>query len=318
MKNRITEGRHRGLSLRAVISLFLLGAILLLTFSAVADQKKQDGDPETLVAQANAAYLKGRYEQAATLYTAVVHEIGISAELLGNLADSYAAAGQIGLAVLNYERALLLAPGNADLRTSLAQLRKDAGLFRAKSLPEQLAELLGADQWLLISGTAFVLLALTVLVVGVIGRKRCPWARRLNFLFLTATLLPLPPALLRYQAWQNGVVTAPDARLLISPFAEAEAVGSVKTGSIIRPLHKEHGGYLLVRDENGRSGWIAQTSFQRIANIEQGRHNFAQATEIQKTQPDLPNARSESILHFNALEQSLVPRKIQHQNKEKI
>ncbi|MCW5199197.1 hypothetical protein VU05_00410 [Desulfobulbus sp. F1] len=221
-----------------------------------------------MVAQANAAYLKGRYEQAATLYTAVVHEIGISAELLGNLADSYAAAGQIGLAVLNYERALLLAPSNADLRASLAQLRKDAGLFRAKSLPERLADLLGADQWLLISGTAFVLLALTVLVVGVIGRKRCPWARRLNFLFLTATLLPLPPALLRYQAWQDGVIMAPDARLLISPFAEAEAVGSVKTGSIIRPLHKEHGDYLLVRDEDGRSGWIAQTSFQRIANIE--------------------------------------------------
>jgi hypothetical protein len=198
-----------------------------------------------------------KYEQAA--------KAGLSAELLNNLGDNYAADGQTGLAVLNYERALLLAPGNTELRATLTQLRKEKGLLREQSLHERLAAWLGADQWLLLSGASFVLLTLTVLAAGLLGRRRFPQACRLSAFFLTVTLLPLPLAWLRYQSWQDGVIIVEAAKLLISPFAEAETVASLKAGSVIRPLHKEHGQYALVRDADGHSGWLEQSSFQRIA-----------------------------------------------------
>ena len=244
--------------------------ILLLTLCSVTVSTAavlQD-TAEALFAQANNAYLKGRYRQAANLYLQVAHQAGISADLLGSLADSYAAAGQIGQAVLNYERALRLAPRNAVLRADLQQLRKETGLFQEQTWPERIAGLLGADQWLLLSGAAFVLLSLTMLAVGVLGRKRFPQAGRLSFLFLTGVLLTLPPALFRYQSWQDGVIISSKAELLISPFAGAESVSHLKEGSIIRPLNKEHGSYALVRAADGRhQGWLEKSRFQQIAAL---------------------------------------------------
>ena len=110
---------------------------------------------------------------------------------------------------------------------------------------------------------------LIVLAAGLTGRKRFPQAGRLSLLFLTAALLPLPPALFRYQAWQDGVVISSKAQLLLSPFAEAEPVSILKEGSMIRPLAKEHGAYSLVRDMSGHKGWLNKSSFEQIAALPQ-------------------------------------------------
>src|SRR6266852_5690075 len=49
-----------------------------------------------------------------------------SADGLYNLANSYARAGKPGLAVLNYERAWLLAPDDADINANLDYVRASA------------------------------------------------------------------------------------------------------------------------------------------------------------------------------------------------
>src|ERR1700736_4428543 len=49
-----------------------------------------------------------------------------SADGLYNLANSYARAGKPGLAVLNYERASLLAPDDADINANLEYIRASA------------------------------------------------------------------------------------------------------------------------------------------------------------------------------------------------
>src|SRR5215472_9390436 len=49
-----------------------------------------------------------------------------SADELYNLANSYARAGKPGFAVLNYERAALLAPDDADISANLEHVRASA------------------------------------------------------------------------------------------------------------------------------------------------------------------------------------------------
>src|ERR1700688_3914955 len=49
-----------------------------------------------------------------------------SADGLYNLANSYARAGKPGLAVLNYERASLLAPDDVDINANLEYVRASA------------------------------------------------------------------------------------------------------------------------------------------------------------------------------------------------
>src|SRR5450631_2622720 len=53
---------------------------------------------------------------------------GYSAAGLYNLANSYARAGKPGMAILNYERASLLSPGDADVQANLQLVRASAHL----------------------------------------------------------------------------------------------------------------------------------------------------------------------------------------------
>lgn len=219
-------------------------------------------DPTALFEQANIAHMREEYQQAAEMYQAIVRSSSISAPLLYNLANSYAAQGKIGPAVLNYERALRLAPGDADTQANLEQVRKDAGLYRDdRPLYRRAAELLGADQWLLLAGFSLFLLAISALAANLVQGRHIVFRLLITGASITL-ILSLPPALFRYQDWNIGVVQK-DTRLLISPFADAASSGSIKAGRLLRP-GRTHGDYVLVEDETGKSGWLAQDSFEQI------------------------------------------------------
>jgi tetratricopeptide (TPR) repeat protein len=241
--------------------IYCLALLLAITAQAA------DDIPDNLFEQANIAYTRADYQQAVNLYLTVADKDGVSAPLLYNLANSYAAIGRTGHAVINYERALRLSPGDADIQANLDQVRGDAGLYRDdKPLYERLAELLEADQWLMLSGAAFLLLAISTLGANLITRIPPALLRLIIISSLLATMATLPLSIFRYRSWNDGVVVEQEARLLISPFPEAASAGMIKAGRLVRP-GKTHGDYVLVRDETGRSGWLDRDNFERIAEL---------------------------------------------------
>ncbi len=236
---------------------------LLLCCSGAATGQEVEPSATVSIAQrfeqVNRLYIQGEYQRAIDGYSAIVEDNGMSAPLLYNLGNSYAAAGQPGWAVLNYERALRLAPGSGDIEANLEQVRKDAGLYLDdEPLYLQFIGLLAADQWLLLAGAAFVLLSLTLLVSSLLP------GRGISFSCLILILIALPLSIFSYQGQDDGVVIGEDVRLLLSPFAEAASTGSIKAGRLIRP-GSEHGNFVLITDETGHSGWLARESFQRIS-----------------------------------------------------
>ncbi len=64
------------------------------------------------------AYATGDYAEAARLYEQELNN-GVSAEVYYNLGNAYYKMDKFPSAILNYERALLLAPGNSDIRFNL-------------------------------------------------------------------------------------------------------------------------------------------------------------------------------------------------------
>ena len=69
-------------------------------------------------AEGDSAYVKNDYASAIQIYEALLKE-GEAAEVYYNLGNSYYKTGDIAKAILNYERALLIQPGNADIRANL-------------------------------------------------------------------------------------------------------------------------------------------------------------------------------------------------------
>lgn len=74
-------------------------------------------------AEADKAYQEEKFGQAIKLYEEILATEGESAVIYYNLGNSYYKNKDIAKAVLNYERALLLNPGDADIRFNLDMAR---------------------------------------------------------------------------------------------------------------------------------------------------------------------------------------------------
>ncbi|MFA6033304.1 MAG: tetratricopeptide repeat protein [Myxococcota bacterium] len=69
-------------------------------------------------------FLKGGYDAAIEGYSSVIAAGVKNPDVYYNLGNAYLASGRTGLAVLSYERALLLDPGDADARANLELAKK--------------------------------------------------------------------------------------------------------------------------------------------------------------------------------------------------
>jgi len=100
---------------------------LLISFSSWAQN--------TPITQANELYKKGEFEKAVKAYQFVL-DTGIeSPEIYYNLANAYYKTGHVAPAILNYERAKLLAPNDKDIAYNLELAQKHV-VDKLEVLPE--------------------------------------------------------------------------------------------------------------------------------------------------------------------------------------
>jgi tetratricopeptide (TPR) repeat protein len=219
---------------------------------------------QTLFQNGASAYSRGEYKQAIEEFESLAVE-GMSSSLLYNLGNSYAQAGQTGRAILNYERALRLAPGDSDIRGNLELVRKEKGLFQEEqTFVQRFVTLLGLNQWIAVTAIASVFFA-GVLLLPSCGLKRSS-RYGIALVSLLAAITASSGAIGQYQHWQDGVVVAVDARLRVSPFESAASVGIIQEGRLLHP-GKIHNNFVLVVDEAGRSGWLAADAFETISSL---------------------------------------------------
>jgi len=134
--------------------------MILLLLSAVSCLSAQ-----TVVEEANAAYTAKDYEQAVQIYETALHENGVSATVYYNLGNAYYRLNKVAPAILNYERALLLDPGNRDIRFNLeiARLKtvdriEQVGKFFLAEIYNAMQNWFSTDQWSYIAIVNFFLL----------------------------------------------------------------------------------------------------------------------------------------------------------------
>lgn len=161
-------------------------------------------------AKADSAYNAKNYEEAVALYTQAIEEEGVSAGILYNLGNAYYRLGNDGEAVLCYERAKRLDPGNGDINrnlTFMAAKVADAnkGELQGKNVSiepdsesfigevyNMIAVETQSDSWAVFAVTAFILflgsLALYVFTPNVLARKT-GFFSGLIFLGFTAVFL---------------------------------------------------------------------------------------------------------------------------------
>lgn len=106
--------KNRSLKNATIISL-----MMALSFTSFAGNNSHSD----LFRQANTAYDSGDYDNAAELYNTIVDGGSVSWELYYNMGNSHYRLENYGLAILNYERALRLAPNKKVIKDNLALAR---------------------------------------------------------------------------------------------------------------------------------------------------------------------------------------------------
>ena len=134
--------------------------------------------------KAEELYAAKQYVEAADVY-ADMFQYGESAALYYNYANALYKSNQLGLAILNYERALRLDPTNEDIKFNLEFVNKvktdkiePLERFFLSEWLEALGRLLTSNQWAYASIISFIV-ALVLVLLYLFGKK--VWLRKLSF-----------------------------------------------------------------------------------------------------------------------------------------
>lgn len=226
---------------------FALALVLVLAACAARAELPAVGAAEHAAAG-------GDYHTAVQYYEQALSTRGFSAPVLFNLGNAWLRLGQPARAILEYERALVLAPGSAAIAANLAAAQQRAGVtpplvgpwlatVRHFSFDTYAWAGLGAV-WMLCAGVV-------LLCVNGLTRRL---ARTLILVAAVTLCVTADAAALCWSDLYRAVVQEPTA-LHVAPAASAATSGSLREGEVVW-IQDRYGGFELVRTGDGHSGWV--------------------------------------------------------------
>jgi hypothetical protein len=185
-----------------------------------------------------------------------------SARALVAEAEADLAAGHPGQAILEYERARLMAPRAPTVTAGLARAQSIAGVRSPEpSLASRAMAYLDPDEW--------GWLAMAGLILAGAGAVAVAWGliRRRGFVALalagvTAAGLGILGTVEVTPGHDSAVVVASDTVARIAPFAKADEAFSVPEGSLVT-VGRTYDHYVLIAGPEGR-GWVPERGVELI------------------------------------------------------
>ncbi|MDD3160758.1 MAG: tetratricopeptide repeat protein [Bacteroidales bacterium] len=240
--------------------------VLLLIVSTI-------GHAQNAVNDAAEAYSKGDFKKAITLYESLLKE-GESAPLHYNLGNAYYKDGQNARAILNYEKSLLLNPGNGDARFNLELARtkvvdkiEPVGEFFLVSWKNSVQSQMSVREWAVMGIILFILFILfTVLFIF----SRISWLKKVSFfvgiLFFHFTLAANSFAYSLHKQLTNrntAIILAPSVTVKSSPDNSGTDLFILHDGTKVE-IRSKLSDWSEIQMENGSVGWLPSSSFEVI------------------------------------------------------
>ena len=254
-----------------------LGMLLLVISIAIpsaAHAQKSSAPVHVTKAMGDSAYVRQQYQQAIADYEALLKK-GVSADVYYNLGNAYYRTDNITRAVINYERALLLSPGDPDIRVNL-QLARSKTID--KIIPESemffvtwyrsLVNIMSVDGWAtmsLVSLAIAIILALCYLFSGRV------WMQKTGFFGALAMIVIF--GLSNLFAWQQkdqlvnrtgAIVISPAAAVKSTPANGGTDLFIIHEGTKVEITDSSMKEWKEVRIADGKEGWIKASMIEMI------------------------------------------------------
>ncbi len=249
--------------------------VLSLGISSAAMAQQKTAAPEHVTkAMADSAYVRQQYQQAIADYEALLKK-GVSADIYYNLGNAYYRTDNITRAVLNYERALLLSPGDRDIRFNL-QLARSKTIDKITPESEMffvtwyrsLVNIMSVDGWAMMSLVALAIAIVLALCYLFTGRV---WMQKTGF--FGAFFMIVIFALSNLFAWQQkdqlvnrtgAIVISPAAAVKSTPANGGTDLFIIHEGTKVEITDSSMKEWKEVRIADGKEGWIKTSMIEMI------------------------------------------------------
>jgi len=245
----------------ALLSFCLAGTSVLAAGTA--------GDAKELFYKANTAYGSGDYASAIAEYEKALDSGYESSNLYYNLANSYFRKGELGRAILNYERAKRLIPRGSDLKSSsdyaLGFVKRTARNV-TKIMPLRVMHTL-AGSFTVNEVTIFLSVLFCLLMAMVLAHLYFNWARHyLALLIIAAAFFAGGAFILAVDIKAIGrvaVIVVEKTGSKFEPFERATTHFTLYEGTKVTVL-ATRGDWYKVRRSDGRIGWVEKRALEII------------------------------------------------------
>ena len=231
--------------------------------------------PADLKAEADSAYAKEHFAQAAAIYRQLTDSIGESPQIYYNLANCYYRQDSIAQAILYYERALLLDPSFDDARFNLDIARAKtvdkvvpaSEMFFVK-LFHSIVLSLNINRWAQIAIAAFLLALIALFLYFFL-----PSIAAKKTAFICAVALILVTAFANIAAFQQrahinnrtgAIIMAPSVVVKSTPSPSGTDLFILHQGTHVQISDNTMKEYVEVRLTDGKQGWIPRTQIEII------------------------------------------------------
>jgi len=252
--------------LKRLIYLLLLIVAPLLAFS-------NDAGP-AMFKKGNDLYQKANYKEAAATYQKMVDDGYQSATLYFNLGNAYYKNGDIAPAILYYEKAHRLSPGDEDIRINI-QFANSKTTDKIETAPEFFITKWWAGFILAFSANAlavfsvlFFLVASGLLILyrfsGSVGIKKASFYLALILLLLgIGTIFISGRQAAYFEAHHDGIIFNSSVNVKNAPATTAKNGFVLHEGTKVSILDKKS-DWVKIKLANGNEGWVSAADLREI------------------------------------------------------
>jgi tetratricopeptide (TPR) repeat protein len=237
-------------------------AILCSAVSAASSFAQAESD----FTKANQEYAQSHFAEAISGYEALVHAGQWSANLFYDLGNAYFRAGDLGHAILNYERALALERHHPEATANLQIARDEAhALELQQSWPERYLQFASANQYNIAAVIAFWLAVFAIVILVFARRRSATLIAMLIFCLLVSAVAT--HAVYTLERGSNGsalaVVTGKNVQARLATADTANSVLALPPGSEVKIL-STRGDWIYAALPNNLRGWIPAKDAQQV------------------------------------------------------
>lgn len=266
-ESKIMDTRYKSTILKSFTKKVLTLLLIFISFSTFSQN-------EELFERGKELYKNGKYQEAVNSWKQILENGQTSAELYFNLGNAQFKLNEIGPSIYYYEKALQLAPNDADIKTNLA-FAENARIDLIEPLPKSVfskwyssvANKFTFNGWAILS-VVFSILFVTLFLLYYFSysemRKRVFFAFSLTSIFLMAVALTF--SFLTYDDSLNhqpAIIFSDEIEVKSEPSMGSNSIFVLHEGTKVKIIEQD-GNWCHISLADGKEGWIPISDLKQL------------------------------------------------------